>query len=132
MKQRSVQGGQSRQCGFTLLEVLVALTIIVVALGAALSVAGENMQNTGYLKKKTVAHWVAINKAVQWRIERKWPKVGRQSGSEIMANQEWRWEILTNETPDKDVKRLEVLIFEEGADSKTPLIRHTAFLGRPL
>ena len=118
--------------GFTLLEVLVALTIIVVALGAALNVAGENMQNTGYLKEKTIAHWVAMNKATEWRIERKWPKVGRESGTEIMANQEWRWDILTNETPDKDVKRLEILIYEEGAESKNPVIRHMAFLGKPL
>lgn len=118
--------------GFTLLEVLVALTIIVLALGAALNVAGESMQNTGYLKQKTIAHWVAVNKVTEWRIERKWPRVGRQTGTEIMANQEWRWEILTNETPDKDVKRLEVLVYVEGSGSENPIIRHSAFLGRPL
>jgi general secretion pathway protein I len=57
-----------RSSGFTLVEVLVAL--VVVALGlAALMVAVQGAARTsGYLRDKTLAQWIALNRIVEVRL----------------------------------------------------------------
>ena len=54
--------------GFTLVEVLVAL--VVVALGlAALMVAVQGAARTsGYLRDKTLAQWIALNRLAEVRL----------------------------------------------------------------
>jgi general secretion pathway protein I len=47
--------------GFTLLEVMIALAIIAITLGALISTSGSQASSAGYLKQKTLAHWVALN-----------------------------------------------------------------------
>jgi prepilin-type N-terminal cleavage/methylation domain-containing protein len=57
-----------RSSGFTLVEVLVAL--VVVALGlAALMVAVQGAARTsGYLRDKTLAQWIALNRIAEVRL----------------------------------------------------------------
>jgi prepilin-type N-terminal cleavage/methylation domain-containing protein len=57
-----------RSSGFTLVEVLVAL--VVVALGlAALMVAVQGAARTsGYLRDKTIAEWIALNRITEVRL----------------------------------------------------------------
>jgi general secretion pathway protein I len=57
-----------RSSGFTLVEVLVAL--VVVALGlAALMVAVQGAARTsGYLRDKTLAQWIALNRITEVRL----------------------------------------------------------------
>ena len=47
--------------GFTLLEVLVALTVLAVALGALVKAGSDHARNTGYLQERTLAHWAGSN-----------------------------------------------------------------------
>ena len=47
--------------GFTLVEVLVALSVIAIALAAVLKGASEGASSARYLRDKTLAHWVAMN-----------------------------------------------------------------------
>ncbi len=47
--------------GFTLLEVLVALTILAVALGALVKTGADHARNTMYLQERTMAHWAGQN-----------------------------------------------------------------------
>ena len=57
-RRKSVTCNTARSCkGFTLLEVLVALTIVALALGALISTSGSHASSAGYLKQKPVAVW---------------------------------------------------------------------------
>ncbi|MFO7808537.1 type II secretion system minor pseudopilin GspI, partial [Guyparkeria sp.] len=47
--------------GFTLLEVLVALVVLAVALGALIKAGSEHARNTAYLQERALAGWVAGN-----------------------------------------------------------------------
>ena len=87
--------------GFTLVEVLVALAIIAIALGALLSTSGSQANSVGYLKNKTLAHWVAVNEMNRLNIEKRFPDLGKAPGSSDMANNEWFWsrEVLATEDP---------------------------------
>lgn len=85
-------GGQYR--GFTLIEVLVALFVLVLALGALQLRIGSYIDNAAYLRDKTVANWVALNQLELLRIARRLgvaPPVGNQEGSVGMAGRNWYW-----------------------------------------
>lgn len=122
---------RSSAAGFTLLEVLIALMFVGLALGAIMKVGGASARNIAHLKDKTIAHWVATNKATEWRMARLWPEPGRQSGTEVMADREWRWEITINETPDPDMRRLDIAVYPDRTGVVDPVTVYTTFVGRP-
>ncbi len=62
--------------GFTLLEVLVALVIVGVALGASLRAVGSLTQNSDHLRSAMMATWSAENRLSQIRLSTTWPDVG--------------------------------------------------------
>ena len=44
--------------GFTLIEVMVALVVIALGMLGVIQAVSQTASNTGYLRDKTVAHWV--------------------------------------------------------------------------
>ncbi len=80
-----------KNTGFTLIEVMVALTIIAISLGALLSTSGSQASSATYLKQKTLAHWVALNELTQLNISKTFPDTGEEKGSTSMANHDWYW-----------------------------------------
>ena len=113
--------------GFTLLEVLVALAVVAVALAALLKGSGEHARNSAYLRDKTLAHWVALNKIAELQIQPEWPSIGKQHGTSEMGLTDWQWVTSVSNTPDKDIRRLEVEVryAEDGTD---PIVTRIAFL----
>ena len=99
--------------GFTLIEVLVALTIIAISLGTLMSTSGTQAQQTAYLKHKTLAHWVAMNEMTLLQVEEEWPSVGEKKGSSKMVNVEWFWLRTTKKTADDDARQVELQIFSD-------------------
>ncbi len=78
--------------GFTLIEILVALTIIAIAMGALIKSTGNHTATARYLKQKTIAHYVAMNEIQKLRIENKFPSIGIEKKSTEMAKHIWYWE----------------------------------------
>jgi general secretion pathway protein I len=68
-----------RGCGFTLLEVLVALAIVGTALGASLRAVGSLTQNSTDLRASLMATWSAENRLSQIRIAGEWPQLGNRN-----------------------------------------------------
>jgi general secretion pathway protein I len=106
-------GINSHLAGFTLIEVMVALTIIAISLGALLSTSGSQANNATYLKQKTLAHWVAVNELTQIRISREFPDVGDKKGSTSMANHDWYWIRTTKKTEDKDALEVTLSVYAD-------------------
>lgn len=99
--------------GFTLIEVMVALTIIAISLSAVLSTSGAQANNATYLKQKTLAHWVAVNELTQIRISKEFPDVGDKKGSTSMANHDWYWIRTTKKTEDKDALEVTFTLYAD-------------------
>ena len=66
---------KNKQKAFTLLEVLVALAVLTLGLGTVLKVTASQVTQSGILKDKTIALWVANNKANEIQLAN-WPDTG--------------------------------------------------------
>ncbi|WP_016774968.1 type II secretion system minor pseudopilin GspI [Pseudomonas sp. R62] len=64
---------RTREEGFTLIEVLVALAIIAVAMSAAVRVAGLMTQSSGVLRDRSVAMIAAQSRMAELRLEGRLP-----------------------------------------------------------
>ena len=103
----------SRQQGFTLLEVLVALIIVVTALGASLRAVGSLTQNSDGLRSAMMATWSAENRLVQIRLSHAFPSVGKQrfdcpQGDLALVCEE---EVLPS--PNPRLRRVEVSVYDQ-------------------
>jgi len=96
--------------GFTLLEVMVALAIIAITLGAIVEGNTSSTRNAQHLKNKTIAMVVATNQLTLTRIGKKWPRVSNTSGEELAANQEWHWQKKVIATDDPLLRRIDIAV----------------------
>lgn len=115
------------QKGFTLLEVLIALAVLTLGLGAVMKVTASQATQLSYLKNKTIALWLASNKANEVKLD-KWPGTGTSTGYEMMANQEWNWKIKVSNTADVDLRRLDIEVNQANEEGE-PLVRFISFVG---
>jgi general secretion pathway protein I len=114
--------------GFTLLEVLVALFIVTLAVSALLGTVTSSASNVAYLKDKTLAEWVALNRLTEIRIAQQMPDKGRRTGNTEMAGIRWQWEEEVIELPVKGMFRVEVRARPTGefVDDSRPLPKPTS------
>lgn len=99
--------------GFTLIEVMVALTIIAISLSALLSTSGTQANSAGYLKQKTLAHWVAMNELTQLRVLQQLPDDGEKKGETKMAGFEWFWTRTTKKTEQAGTRQITYRVFAD-------------------
>jgi general secretion pathway protein I len=118
-----------RSDGFTLIEVMVALTIIAISLGALLSSSGSQASSAAYLKQKTLAHLVAVNELTQIRISKEFPDIGEEKGSTSMANHDWYWIRKTLKTGDEDAVQVTFTLYAD-KDYKQNLTSLTGYATR--
>jgi general secretion pathway protein I len=118
--------------GFTLLEVLIALAVLALSMGAVIKAAGDYTSNQAYLRDRTIATWVARNVLVQFQVEKEWPKVGERKGTQEMGNREWRWLGVISQTEEVELRRLDVKVFAlDSEDDEAPLSVLSGFLVQP-
>lgn len=115
--------------GFTLIEVLVALAILAVALGASVRAAGDQARSQGILRDSTYARWVGANVVAETRINEPWPQLGVRDGQMQMAARDWRWRLTVSETPEADMRRLDVQVFAgtESLEARDPVVSVSGF-----
>ena len=113
--------------GFTLLEVLIALAIVAMSVGALLGTVTSSASNVIYLKDKTLAEWVALNRLTELRIDKNMPDVGKRKGNSVLGGMRWEWEEEVVELPVKGLLRIDVHAHATGeaVDDSQPVDKPT-------
>lgn len=98
--------------GFTLIEVLVALTIAAVALIASVRATGALTRGSSELKARTLAEWSAENRLAEIRVQRLWPNVGNRNYDCSQAGVVLQCRERVLSTPNRFFRRIEINVHQ--------------------
>lgn len=116
-----------RPCaGFTLVEVLVALGIVALALGAGLQAAGALTRNAQRQSDVLLAQLCAENELVRQRLSRQLPGVGERQSPCEQAGQALQVVTGTQPTPNPNFRRIDTQVLQGSA----PVLQLSTILGR--
>jgi len=119
-----------RQHGFTLVEILVALSIIAISMGALMKSSGDNTYSLSYLKQKSIGHWVAMNEVTRLEVQRKWPSLGTDKDDAEMAGHTWYWTRTIDKTANANVRQVSFVIYAD-EDRQQNVARLISYLFKP-
>ena len=114
-----------RPAGFTLIEVMVALTILAVALAAGYRALGQSSNNADLLKRRALAQWVAQNQVAAMQLRQAPSATG--AGQASMGGVDFVWRSTLTQTPNPTFRRIEVVVADR-ADPDYRLARLAAYL----
>jgi general secretion pathway protein I len=100
-----------RTTGFTLVEVLVAMTIVAIALMAAIRATGSLSDSAGELRRRTLAQWSAENRLAQIRVQAEWPNLGRRAFECPQAEVPMICQEDVFQTPNAQFRRVEISVY---------------------
>lgn len=103
--------------GFTLIEVLVALVIVGVGMGALLATLTSAADSSIYLRDKTFAEWIALNRISELRLAAKAPAKGKSAGELDFAGRHWKYEQEVVETDIPGILRIDVSVADAAAQA---------------
>jgi general secretion pathway protein I len=112
--------------GFTLIEVLAALVIVMLGVIQAVT---QTARNGTYLREKTLAHWIAMNVITERRLVSVPPEVSESSDEVEFAGQRWRWTMKVSQTEVESLRRMDVSVRPATRPDGEALITVTGFYG---
>lgn len=127
MKHRTrLRVAQSKEAGFTLIEVLVALGIVAIALSAGLKATAALSRNAERQSDVMLAQLCAENELIKLRLAHQMPGVGDSSSDCQQAGQTLQVQTAVRPTPNPNFLRVDARVFK-GADAQFQI---TTVMGR--
>ena len=99
--------------GFTLIEVLVALTIVAITLGAGIKAAGALTNNSQRLADFSAAQWCADNQLTALRLANATPPIGDSEFSCSQIGLNYLGKLVARPTPNPLFIRVDALVSGE-------------------
>jgi general secretion pathway protein I len=90
---------------------------------------GQTASNTNYLRDKTIAHWVAMNRLTEARLQPQSPKVDKSSDEVEMADRKWRWTMTVTQTDVQTIRRIDISVRPADAEEESSLASISGFYG---
>lgn len=117
----------NRARGFTLVEILVALTIVAITLGAGIKAASSLTDNTARLAQVGAAQWCAENQFVELRLSKQFPSVGDSEFGCDQLGMHFQGKQVVRPTPNPNFRRVEAIIQDDGG---RPVLSISTIMGR--
>ena len=124
----NITGRRKNAAAFTLIEVMIALSIFAVMAAAISRTASQNADTVLYLEEKTLASFVAENRLNKLKLSG-YPAATQTKDSEEMAGREWHITTKVEDTPLPNFRRIEIQVAKQ-LDKENPLVSLTGFMGK--
>lgn len=115
--------------GFTLIEVIVALIVVALGMLGVIQAVSQTASNSGYLRDKTIAHWVAMNRLTETRLQKNAPAVDKTSDEVEMAGRKWKWTMNVTQTQVETLRRIDINVRPAEASENSSMAFVTGFFG---
>jgi len=113
--------------GFTLIEVMVALAIVAITLGAGIRAAGALTQNTQRMADIAAAQWCADNRITGLRLARLYPDTGDTAWACDQLGKSYAGRQVVRPTPNPNFRRVDEQVSDEYGN---PIVTLSTVLGR--
>jgi general secretion pathway protein I len=114
-----------RASGFTLIEVMVALAIVAITLGAGIKAAGALTNNAQRLADATAAQWCADNQLTGLRLSKLTPPIGDSEFSCVELGQAYAGRLSVRPTPNPLFVNVDAAVADEAG---RPILNLTTVL----
>lgn len=119
---------RQRARGFTLMEMLVAVAVLAIALGAIIGNAARYADSAAGLRDKTVALLVARNRMAELELGTAWPAIGRANEDVEMGGIKWTWRTEVKTTQDPTLRRIDIRVEKKGERSGVAFASLSGFI----
>lgn len=117
--------------GFTLIEVLVALVIVAIALGAGIKAAGALTNNAERLAQVSAGQWCAENLLTELRLtqqsQNQLPDIGESPFSCEQLGRSYGGKLRVGTTPNPNFRRVDVDVAD---DQGRPVLTLSTIMGK--
>ena len=114
------------QRGFTLIEVLVALVIVAIALGAGIKAAGALANNADRFAQVSAAQWCAENALTELRLSHQFPDLGEAPFGCEQLGRAYAGRMRVSPTPNPLFRRIDA---DVSNDEGVPLLTLSTIVG---
>lgn len=122
-----------RARGFTLVEVLVALVIVALGLTALMVAVSGTARTSGFLRDKTLAQWIALNRLSEVRLNVTKFGQNTDTGELDFGNRKWHYDTRYFDTSIATMKRVVVRVYLGAAKTKSnPVAQAVGFTSASL
>ena len=100
-------------CGFTLLEILAALAIVIIGIAAVTKATKGAVDVLQTTEDHVLASWVASNRLAELRINRTWPSAITKDSEQELGGRVWYYSESISETMDPDLLRVDLSVYSD-------------------
>lgn len=125
---RTAQRQAAPRAGFTLIEALVALTILAVASAGLIRATEAHVDQVRGLQTRAVALWVAENRLIELQVE---PAGATDQSDRVeMLGRRWNVVVRAAASEDPDLRRITINVSPEGGRNVAAVLTGFVDTGR--